>query len=234
MAYSRKLGGAATGAAIGAKIGTAISPGAGTAIGVGIGGLAGLIGTKGKTEYEESLQERLRYLERLDQLGKLGLTDKERRLLEENILSPISAQSEQARLATLSASAPQDIGAGAFFKAEQARQTAEQKAMAEGARTIAGVEEQRRQQRQQEINTLRQNLDIAGATDKQAARNAFVDFTTSVASGVESVYDRAALMEFEAAMRELTRSEIEFSRLSPETAKLFIEAAALHTPRETI
>lgn len=196
MATSRKIAGAAKGAASGAALGTAILPGWGTAIGALGGALIGGIGTAGKTEEQKLAEARLAELMRLQELGALGLSDEEMALAQSRILSPIRGQQAEFQRNVIDRLSGGDIDAGSMAKLAMSREDAQRRALAEGQRLIAEADYAAKAQQKAEMQAL--ELGIAQETDasRAAALEGVLGFMSQgVAPAIPAIQERNLLLE---------------------------------------
>jgi len=112
------LQGASSGAALGASIGS-IVPVVGTGLGAGIGALGGGLigyGTYNEDILQKAQMKELADLQRRQELGALGLTDRERAQLEAEMIDPMRTARREQQLQFQQALQGADVGAGSFYK----------------------------------------------------------------------------------------------------------------------
>jgi len=170
----------------GAQVGAMFLPGIGTVAGGLVGGIKYGLGTiaRAKDEVAESERERrLRALLRRAELGEL-VDPQELAAIEQQYMDPYLANQRAQQQAALQGVASQDMGAGSFARAEQARQASQ----AEETLKMANlIENQRREQEEAERKELAAlvegDIEGAQAAAEKAGKDAdaaFNQFMTSV------------------------------------------------------
>ena len=234
-AGSAVLGGAASGASVGGAIGSVV-PGIGTAIGTGVGAAVGA-GIAAypyltKSEAEKENERRLAELKMKQQMGTLGLTEREQQALYTKAADAAGVQTaQQQQIAKQYAAAGGASGAGSAIAGQL--QTQENLARAQ-AMTSRAVEEQnlaRKRELEQEIQariaaqseskeTREQAIaGIAGAGFQAGAERLALESTIQ---GKKPSADEIAAVQklYGFASPAEAAGFIEYSSRSPQTAKL--------------
>lgn len=234
-AGSAVLGGASSGASVGGAIGSVV-PGVGTAIGTGVGAVIGA-GIAAypyltKSDAEKENERRLAQLKMQQQMGTLGLTEREQQALYTKAADAAGVQTaQQQQIARQYAAAGGATGAGSAIAGQL--QTQENLARAQ-AMTARAVEEQnlaRKRELEQEIQARIAAKSEAKETREQAiagiAGAGFQAGTERLALESTIQGKKPSASEIAAVQKlygfgtpEEAAGFIEFSSRSPQTAKL--------------
>ena len=199
------LGSTAQGTALGATIGTAIAPGIGTAIGAGVGGLGGFAIQKsmGESEYDKYRRQQIQKLKRQQEMGTLGLTDKERAIMEEQILGPVRAQQRQALLYGLGAAGgagaqPADISRMQLGAEERVAETT-----APALAKMAEVDIKKAAAQEQQLMAMQAEEAREIEASKQQALGSLFAAATGFAGAAGQAGQARAQKEFQAGMLDI-------------------------------
>jgi len=175
------LGGVA-GTALGGPVGTALGTAAGSVIGAGLDAIPSLI----QTDAEKENKRRLAELQRMQEVGSLGLTDAEKQQLYTSAQGAAAGQMRQAQAGIRSAGAALG-GSGAGTEALRQAQLAEGMTAVEA--NISQAVEAQNLQRKRELEDEIQARIAAKSETEQARVAAGVGIA---ATGVQSFSERLA------------------------------------------
>lgn len=144
----------AAGALTGALVGTALAPGVGTAIGAAGGALIENMPKLLGNEQSRYVRKRLDELQRMQEMGTLGLSEEEKKAIFGNQVAQIQGQLDaaQAQLRAAGAAGMQGAGAAQLQAAKAAETQAGLTAVAQRGLEAADIE--RKRQQEQEIEKL--------------------------------------------------------------------------------
>lgn len=188
--------GSALGGVAGGLIGTAVGGPMGTAIGAGLGSAAGIalesIPTLIKTDAEKENERRLAELQRMQEMGTLGLSESEKQ--------QIFTSQQQAAGSQLKAAGQAIRASGAAFGAggagaEQLRQAAAAEAMAGAQARIAQNVEAQNLQRKRELEQEIQARIAAKSQSEQEALAAGVGIASTGLNTFIQAYGQEQLMQ---------------------------------------
>ena len=146
---------------------------------------------KGKLEAEGLMsseeEKRLRELKRRQQTTGLGLEDDAVNQMQKRIAAPLQAIARGQELQEGRALAGADVGSGAYFRSQQARQAETQRASLAAADAIAAADAEARQRQQEEIIALGQLKNAERIAKEQAKLDKTKFVADAALTGVEMV-----------------------------------------------
>lgn len=206
--------GAVKGASLGAQAGSMVAPGIGTAIGAGLGALAG--GTFGAFQNKDDRQ-RLKELERMEEMNLLGLDPAARRDMERQFRDPMAAAARERQAQTMQMM-PFLQGTPAMAIAAQAQM--QEQAAAEQLQAAQEVESLNQAEigsQKQEMQDIRNRLALQGQYNQAQAVQAF----TQAVPELERAMQRQAMVDAQSTFQSI------FGAFSGEDEELLAEAMNL-------
>ena len=199
MAYGtgRDIASTATSrAAQGASLGTMIAPGIGTAIGAGIGLVGG--GVEGFFANKDD-RDRLKELERLEEMGALGLTGAEEREARRTFVDPAAAaarqsQSQMAQFLPMLGNNP-----GAAIAAQAQLQESQQQAMLAASQEVESVNQAKIGAQKAEMEDARSRMMVQSQLRQQEAAKAFTEAIPMIEEGLQ----RQALVDAQSTFQSV-------------------------------
>jgi len=190
-----RLSGAGQGALAGAQLGSAVGP-TGALVGGALGALGGTV-FGGPSETEQARLARLKELQRRQELGTLGYTDREINTRLGAVQGQAQQQMQADRQQQAALLGAQDLGAGSFAKGQQAQAQREQTVMAQLANQVQQENMQKAAQQEAELAALQgAQIQQEEYDRQQALSGAMGTAESAIASGMredERTFNRQRL-----------------------------------------
>lgn len=173
-----------------------------------LGQLASTVGKAGAgfadaaSLYTESDADRLRKLQRLQELGQLGLSDEELAVMREQSFGPLQAALRQQDLQAAARTQLQDIGSGQEALRQMAEDDRVARQMNVAGAALAREQGVARKAQEAELRALQKARDQQGAAYAKAALGALAGVGDAGVGLAQDQYREQALKELEVALAQ--------------------------------